>query len=224
MAEKKGAPAWMVSFGDMMTLILTFFILLVSLSKEQNDGLVAEGIGSFVVALRSFGLPGSLSGDEQESIFDEVRKRFLLPEEENPKRRAEHLDAADKEQIRAVAASALQPHDELNQPAVAIFDEGSAELTKSSRRFLDLLAATLRPGIGQTLQIEGHASDSADSGPSSRWLAFARAKAVADYLIDEHDYKRSRVETRAWLKEITASGVPTRSVDARLIMPTTQED
>ena len=31
-AKKKGAPGWMVSFGDMMTLILTFFILLVSLS------------------------------------------------------------------------------------------------------------------------------------------------------------------------------------------------
>ena len=54
--EKKGAPAWMVSCGDMMTLILTFFILLVSMSREQHEGLVAIGVGSFLVALRSFGL------------------------------------------------------------------------------------------------------------------------------------------------------------------------
>ena len=50
--EKQGAPAWMVSFGDMMTLILTFFILLVSMSKTQQVGLVATGIGSFVVGSR----------------------------------------------------------------------------------------------------------------------------------------------------------------------------
>ena len=31
--KKAGPPAYMVSFGDMMTLILTFFILLVSMAK-----------------------------------------------------------------------------------------------------------------------------------------------------------------------------------------------
>ena len=50
MADKEGAPAWMVSFGDMMTLILTFFILLVSMSKTQQVGLVATGVGSFLLA------------------------------------------------------------------------------------------------------------------------------------------------------------------------------
>ena len=34
--KKKGAPSYMVSFGDMMTLILTFFILLVSMAKDQD--------------------------------------------------------------------------------------------------------------------------------------------------------------------------------------------
>ena len=45
--RKQGPPAYMVSFGDMMTLILTFFILLVSLSVDRKVGLMAKGLGSF---------------------------------------------------------------------------------------------------------------------------------------------------------------------------------
>ena len=82
--EKKGAPAWMVSFGDMMTLILTFFILLVSMGKRQQVGLVASGVGSFLVAVRSFGLPGVLDESETASMFDNVRERFNLPPEDDP--------------------------------------------------------------------------------------------------------------------------------------------
>ena len=37
--KEKGAPAYLVSFGDMMTLILCFFILLVAMSKERNSRL-----------------------------------------------------------------------------------------------------------------------------------------------------------------------------------------
>jgi chemotaxis protein MotB len=35
--QDEGAPAWMVTFGDMMTLLLTFFILLVSMSVIRDD-------------------------------------------------------------------------------------------------------------------------------------------------------------------------------------------
>jgi chemotaxis protein MotB len=218
--KKAGAPAWMVSFGDMMTLILTFFILLVSLSKEQQAGLIAKGVGSFLVALRSFGLPSIMDDSDKESIFREVRMRFNLPPEDDPERRAEHENASSEELVRAQAAHALQPHDELNQPAVATFADGSAELTEAARRYLDLVAPTFRPLPGQLLLLEGHARDAgARFGHDDRWLAFARARAVARYLIDEHDYVASRVEARAWMTEIDEPGPATRRVDARLVIP-----
>src|SRR5262245_30000647 len=57
-----GPPPWLISFGDMMTLFLCFFIILVTLAKAQDAGLVARGLGPFVVALESKGLNAPLSG------------------------------------------------------------------------------------------------------------------------------------------------------------------
>lgn len=223
--EKKGAPAWMISFGDMMTLILTFFILLVSMSKEQQQGLVAKGVGSFIIALRSFGLPGVLSGEEQSNVFDNVRQKFNLPPEDDPERREEHAFAEQLELLRAEGVDPLAPHDELNQPSIAVFQPGSSELDEGARIYLDLLASTLRPYKGQLLLLEGHALD---AGPEhrndDRWLALARALAVRTYLIEQHGYREERVEARAWTLEIDGEGPATRSVDARLVVPAAPEN
>jgi len=218
--EKKGAPAWMVSFGDMMTLILTFFILLVSLAHEQQSGLLAKGVGSFIVATRSFGLDGVLDGAEKEAIFNDIRTKFNLPPEEDPERRTEHLDASDKELIRATLAKSLTPHDEINQPTIATFEEGSATLSEAATVFLEMVAGTLSPGRDQVLLIEGHAyAASEEFNSNNHWLAFARAQAVRSYLVNELGLPGDRVETRAWITEIDGPGVGTRSVDARLITP-----
>ncbi|HED67083.1 MAG TPA: hypothetical protein ENJ09_16190 [Planctomycetes bacterium] len=221
MSDEEGAPAWMVSFGDMMTLILTFFILLVSMSKEQDIGLVASGVGSFLVAVRSFGLPGLMDENEKASTFEEVRQRFNLPPEPDPNKRPEDvLDASSLEIIRTKAATALAPHDQISQPAIAIFERGSSELTPDAERYIDLLAPMLYPAGGQTLLLEGHALDARNATrQGNALLAFARANAVRSYLIEAHDFPKTRVSARAWLREIDSDGPGTRSVDARLVIP-----
>ena len=221
-AEPKsgGAPLWMVSFGDMMTLILTFFILLVSMAEEQQKGLLAKGVGSFLVALKSFGLPGAMGETEKLQIFNNVRMKFNLPPEEDPERREEHALASDVELLRADIAKLLRPHQQLHQPAVAQFELDSAQLTSEGRAYLDLLAPTLRPGHGQLLLLEGHAVDAGEAfRGDNHWLAFERARAVRDYFVREHGFRPGRVDARAWLDELSPTGVGTRMVDARLVTP-----
>jgi chemotaxis protein MotB len=214
--KKRGAPAYMVSFGDMMTLILCFFILLVSMAEMQNYGLLAKGIGSFIVAVESHGLNGILSAHERHEIFEAVRRRFNLPPEEDPERREAHVEASSLELLRAEVLEALTPHHELRQPRVASFDEGSAVLDTASRDYLDRLATSLRPAPGQLLILEGHAY-----GPEGNddWLAFRRAAAVREYLVGEHAFRSNRVEARAWIDEVVDPGAATRAVDARLVTP-----
>lgn len=216
---KAGVPLWLVSFGDMMTNALTFFILMVSLSHQRDFGLIAAGLGSFVVALKSHGMPGTLSDAEKIAVFNDFRQRFNLPPEPDPARREAHTKASELELIRAAAAQALAPHDELAQPNIAVFAEGSARIEDGSRPYLDRLADTLRPGRPQVLILEGHALDGDASGMSNHWLALQRAQAVRDYLIEHHSFPAARVEARAWLVEVEPRGAGTRCVDARLVTP-----
>ena len=208
-----------------MTLILTFFILLVSMASERNYGLMAAGLGSFMVALQSNGLPGVVSESERVEVFNNYRRRFNLPPEADPERRDAHVDASDLELVRAAAADSLKPHDELTQPMVASFEADSAVLTSESRAYLDRLADTLRPASGQMLIIEGHARDAGSNhNNDNQWLAFRRAQSVTQWLIEEHGFQSTRVEARAWLVEVDPSDAAARSADARLITPAEQDN
>lgn len=217
---KPVVPLWLVSFGDMMTNALTFFILMVSMSHQRNYGLIASGLGSFVVALKSHGLPGLMTDSEKLAIFNEFRVRFNLPPEDELERREAHVDASELELVRTAVADALQPHDELFQPSVAAFEPGSATLSPASAAYLDRLADTLRPARSQVLILEGHALDAgpAFDGDDHR-LAHARAAAVREYLLKDHEFPADRVEARAWFIEVEPEGAGTRCVDARLITP-----
>ena len=211
----KGAPAYLVSFGDMMTLILCFFILLVAMSKTRSFGLMARGLGSFVVTVRSMGLTGVLSGHEEQAIFEQMRRRFNLPPEDDPARRAVHEDASLKELIRASSVEKLTPHDEVRQYRIASFDRGDATLSANSQRYLDALAESLRPRSGQTLVLEGFALEGDASTGGS--LALARGRAVETYFVNEHNFDAEKVLVRTWADQ---SGEPTKSasrVDGRLI-------
>ncbi len=219
--KKQGPPAYMVSFGDMMTLILTFFILLVSMSKEQAPGLVADGLGSFVVQLESHGLDGMLSGAERQAIHDEFRQRFGLPPKPEDAEPAIWDMSSTKELLRTEAAEALRPHGEVAQPNLAIFEPDSSTLTYEATRYLDSLASTLRPREGQVLILEGHAADSGGLDPmADRTLSYQRARAVRKYLLETHDYVDTRVEARAWLTEVwDPEDRATRAVHGRLVTP-----
>jgi hypothetical protein len=90
MARKQKAPgagpnmAYLMSFGDTMTTLLAFFIVLNSLAKEQTGAKLYAGTGSFVSAVSSFGMPGSAPGDNSRHVIkiEEPVPTYVVPDPE----------------------------------------------------------------------------------------------------------------------------------------------
>lgn len=57
------SKAYLVSFGDTMTALLAFFIVLNSFAQEQSGANMYSGTGSFVSSASASGLPGRRPGD-----------------------------------------------------------------------------------------------------------------------------------------------------------------
>jgi len=89
--KKKDPPSgpnmgYLISFGDTMTALLAFFIVLVSLAKDQTGANLYAGSGSFNKAIRGYGLPGQFAGDLSQRAFEatETSPLYSVDDENNP--------------------------------------------------------------------------------------------------------------------------------------------
>jgi chemotaxis protein MotB len=209
-----GVPPWLISFGDMMTLFLCFFIILVTMAPKPESGFVAAGLGEFVSALEDGGLGGAMDGEARLVKVNEFRRRFGLVPLTLDEYLAGQPETKSAPELEKLVQDSLRDYHELTQPAMATFAPGSSELTQATRDYLDRMAKILRPVRKQILVLEGWA------GRDAR-LGAARAASVRRYLTDEHRFTLPRVEARGGVRANDPDeGLDTsRTVDFRLIEP-----
>lgn len=87
---KGPSQGYLVSFGDTMTALLAFFIVLNSLAEEQTGANLYSGTGSFIDALQSVGLDGVFPKKATDMPFQlkEISPLYLVP--------SDNLDDAGK--------------------------------------------------------------------------------------------------------------------------------
>jgi len=213
-ASGPGVPPWLISFGDMMTLFLCFFIILTTMAPKPDAGLVAAGVGNFVDVLEGSGVGGALDGNARLEKVNEFRKRFGL----QPLTLDEYLagtpETKSSPNLEALVQDCLRDYSELKDPTIVVFAPGSAELSADGARRIDRLASVLIPTKGQVLVLEGHSGRDA-------LLAAERALAVRRRLVEEQHFVTTRVEARGVLPsgDESEQDLDSRSVDARLIEP-----
>lgn len=182
--KEPGAPLYMLSFADMMTNILCFFILLCAFSKEKMVGFISDGVGSFKVALESNGLPGVLSGDRLPVDMGANRVLFRPSKSVFPKLLVENdgtIKEENRDALRNVLVSALKSPEEVVLPMPIVFGPGDASLTKAHRSVLKLVSKYLTSGSYQ-VRIEGYCFEEGMPAEAAWKLAQARAEAVAIFV------------------------------------------
>src|SRR5690606_8643873 len=137
-SEKTPIPRYMVSFGDMMTNILTFFILLCSFAKQQEAGLLHDGVGSFKDEVGRAGIPSlTRAYDDLIELFEEPipyvsRDRAYLTEEAWEEFSG-RMKSSDMEAMDDVETSSFEALAELSLNVPGVFAAGSKDLTQEQR-------------------------------------------------------------------------------------------
>lgn len=213
---KKGAPAYMNTYGDMMTLLLTFFVLLFSMSSID--------VSKFKAIVASFeGGAGMLDGGEtvQESTYKIGNGIKQFPEQKSKKENTENAQEKDAEkqieQMKENLEKYIQDQkleekvtierngDEiiLRFDDVLLFDTGKADIKPGAVPVLDKVGLKLKEYLqqGYRIRLEGHTDNrpiKTIQFPSNWELSAARAIAVAKFYIKEMNFTPSKISTEGF--------------------------
>jgi len=180
-----GAPEWMTTFADMMSLLLTFFILLYSVSQVESKKVFEMG-KSFD---KYFNLDTDYFGYSQHRVKLEKLPDALAelgePEDKTGDQ-GRSLERQEAEVIdRYASLSREQSHHLIIIQGSILFEPGTARITEEVKPSLLKVAARLQR-YGNRVKVIGHAS-SLPLHPSSGFsdhdeLAYRRAKAIGRFL------------------------------------------
>ena len=180
----KGAPAWMTTFSDLMNLLLTFFVLLFSMSsvnQEQFELVIASLQSSFSILPSGGATIGDgemvSSGISQLPLYDiyynEAANSKSEEEEEGEKDLKEEFQenalAESEEMAETIEKLAEQygiidqievdfnaEYVMLNLSGTLLFDSGKSELKSEVYPLLDKVCRILQTYSKNMIEIEGH--------------------------------------------------------------------
>ncbi len=184
--QREGAPEWMVTFGDMMSLLLTFFIMLISLSEVKQE----ERFQAMLESIRrQFGhdramasmIPGKSSprNSRLSKLASMGRaRRFNTMRGGQPQRSPQ----GDEPRVKA-----RSPGTTISVGTRVIFDHGTNKLTELAKRELQKISGEIG-GKPQIIEIRGHTSRRPlppHSSYNDNWdLAYHRSTAVMEFLVN----------------------------------------
>ncbi|MCK4967392.1 flagellar motor protein MotB [bacterium] len=182
----KGAPAWMTTYGDMVTLLLTFFVLLLSFSS-MREAKFRRAMGSLKGALGV--LPFEQSVLKPEIV--PIPQLTNLQESEIAESIVKMEDILSDQQLTENVR--LQITDKgmtITLESEVMFEAGSSELKPVAFKVLTRIA-TLARGWPNTMRIEGHTDNDpikTAQYPSNWELSSSRAMNVLHFFQDYGEY------------------------------------
>ncbi|HOC92897.1 MAG TPA: flagellar motor protein MotB [bacterium] len=189
----RGTPAYMLTYGDMTTLMMCFFIFLFNAGKYDTEARIRNAISSFRQSLGVF--PSSISVLRPDEVL-------LVPKERGtkdffgPEKQLEDLEKRLRKEVEKMQDMGKGYLDVLKQGkevrvtvgSQALFDSGSASVKEQFRPSLDKIAQFIKDNH-LAVVVEGHTDPMPISTavyPSNWELSSGRASSVVRYLIEKH--------------------------------------
>ncbi len=186
-----GAPKWMVTFGDLMSLLLCFFVLLLSFSS-MDPAMFKEVSGSLKQA---FGV------QREDIVYDMPMGVDIVSRDFNPIFDVDVILEKIKSTIKLelikgdIEIEALSDRIILRMNDELTFDPGSARLKPEAKPLLAKLRTVIEKVPGEIL-VAGHTDNTPIKNGlySSNWsLSAARAAAVVEFLLKQGTIAPSRI-------------------------------
>lgn len=209
----QGAPAWIATFGDMMSLLLCFFVLLFSMSSVDTekyklvvasfsktsgifDGgapgvsegvLISNGVSQLNELENYMYTTGKASETDEEpvDILAEAEAKKLQKSEEMSEEVKTKLEEVDLTGQLDVAFTS--DYVSLTFNGAFLFDSGEAALREEAYPTLDKIAAILETYSDCLIEIEGHTDNMPirnSKYTNNNELSSFRALSVFDYFLE----------------------------------------
>lgn len=179
------APPWLLTFGDIMALMLTFFVLLYSMSVpdeeqwEEFSSALTNGFSKFKSATQ-------FSGALEEINIEKLDYKKALNLDYLQSLMTQLIES--NEEINNVAIFRQKSRLILSLPEDLLFQSGKAEIDTAGKRALFVIGGPLSR-IRNRIEVTGHTDPSPVSRTQSRFasnweLSLERAMSVAGLLSD----------------------------------------
>ncbi|HET6454779.1 MAG TPA: flagellar motor protein MotB [Armatimonadota bacterium] len=209
-----GALRWVLTYADMITLLMAFFIMLYSMSVlnmakfqqvatsiKSGFGGMVEGQGrSILGSSEQFNLKLSPIPNDISGVPDQTMKKIQTMIKDEKLENKVRLRVDERGLVISLATDKV------------LFGPGRATLSRSARKIIDAVADTLKD-VPNEIRVEGHTCDlpiRSSEFPSNWELSTARATNVIRYLIDKKGFQPGR---------LSAAGY----ADSRALVPNTSE-
>lgn len=201
-----GVPEWVVTYGDMMSLLLTFFIMLVSLSEvagDQRYRAILESLQEYMgYRLAPVAPPGK--SFPLNSLIDtlETLGSFTNKDDGRGGVKRESIEGDDYQVRVTREGKATQVGDPI------LFDAGSTELSTTAGEQLQAAARELA-GKPNKIEIRAYyppvSRDDSQSASALLTLAYLRSRAVQQSLLSQDGV---RIDPRRFRLAATADLAP----------------
>jgi chemotaxis protein MotB len=187
-------PGWIVSFADLMSLLLVFFVLLLSFSE----------IDAVKYRALSDSFREAFGSKSVQDVFTNPRANQMLTDKTGGTTGA-LLDQMKSIIPQAFPGALPNKHDGegflIRIPGRLLFETGKAELRSAMKPKLKEMAELVKSRPNVTLQVDGHTDNVPIHNAQfrSNWeLSAARALAVVHFLIDECGLSKNRLSAASF--------------------------